>query len=114
MSGRKSRDKGARGERELAREISRLFGVEAHRGRQYHGGPDAPDVKAGTPGVHWECKRAEESRLYAALQQAKLDAGESVPVVAHRRNGKPWVACVYLDDLPKLAVQLYLTLAQNA
>jgi len=36
-----SRRKGKRGELEAAAEVARLFGVEAHRGRQYHGAPDA-------------------------------------------------------------------------
>ena len=111
--GRKSRDKGARGERELAAELSRLFGVEAHRGRQYHGGPDSPDVKTGIVGVHFECKRVEHLSLYPALEQARGDAGADVPVVAHRRNGKPWVVCCDLDDLPRLATQIYLTLMEN-
>lgn len=113
--GRKSRDKGARGERELAREISRLFGVEAHRGQQYQGGPDSPDVRAEIPGLHWEAKRTEKLSLYAAMEQAISDAGEeSVPIVAHRRNGKPWLAVVRLDDLPKLVVKLFHVLVDNA
>jgi len=112
--GRKSRDKGASGERELARELSRLLGVEARRGCQYHGGPGSPDVTADIPDVHIECKRAERFRLYEALEQAIGDAGGKVPVVAHRQNHKPWVAIVRLDDLPRLAVQIYLTMAENA
>jgi len=141
--GRKSREKGASGERELARELSRLFGVEARRGCQYHGGPGRyerrrvgatapgreetgtkttdvlmnpgePDVVADIPDVHIECKRTERLRLYEALEQAIADAGEKVPVVVHRQNRRPWVAIVRLDDLPRLAVQIYLTLAENA
>jgi len=112
--GRKSRDKGASGERELARELSRLLGVEARRGCQYHGGPGSPDVAADIPDIHIECKRTERFRLYEALEQAIGDAGEKVPIVAHRQNHKPWVVVVRLDDLPKLAVQIYLTLAKNA
>ncbi|NLS96655.1 MAG: hypothetical protein GXX96_31350 [Planctomycetaceae bacterium] len=112
--GRKSRDKGAAGERELARELSRLLGVEARRGRQYHGGPGSPDVVVEIPHVHLECKRTERLRLYEALEQAIADAGEKVPVVAHRQNHKPWVVIVRLDDLPKLATQVYLTMAENA
>ena len=112
--GRKSRDKGASGERELARELSRLLGVEARRGCQYHGGPGSPDVAADIPDVHIECKRTERLRLYETLEQAIADAGEKVPIVAHRQNHKPWVVVVQLDDLPRLAVQIYLTLAENA
>ena len=112
--GAKSRRKGCRGELEAAAELRRLFGVEARRGQQHHGGPDAPDVRAAIPGVHFEVKRVEALRLYPALEQAGADAGQNVPVLLHRANQKPWVAIVQLDDLPKLAVQLYLTLAQNA
>lgn len=112
--GARSRRKGVRGELEAAAELRRLFRVEAHRGRQYCGCSDAPDVQAAIAGVHLEVKRQEALRLYPSLEQAAGDAGENVPVVLHRANGKPWVAIVRLDDLPKLAVQLYLTLAQNA
>jgi len=111
--GAKSRRKGCRGEREAAAEVRRLFGVEARRGRQYHGCDEAPDVQAAIPGVHIEVKRVEALRLYPALIQAAVDAGQNVPLVLYRANGKPWVAIVRLDNLPRLAVQLYLTLAQK-
>lgn len=107
------RNKGKVGERELAHELSRLFGVDAYRGRQYHGRDDAPDVVVDIPGVHIECKRTERLSLYRAMQQAIDDAGDNVPVVMHRSNRKPWLAVVRLDDLPALAVQLYLTMAAN-
>jgi hypothetical protein len=109
-----SRRKGAEGEREAAAEIHRLFGVEARRGRQYQGTDESPDVLAAIPEVHFEVKRVEHLRLYPALDQAAADAGENIPVVLHRANQQPWVAIVRLEDLPKLAVQLYLTLAQDA
>lgn len=111
--GMTSRRKGKRGEREAAAEIARLFRVKAHRGRQYCGAPEAPDVRAAIPGVHLEVKRAETFRLYDALEQAASDAGDQVPVVLHRANRRPWVAIVRLEDLPWLAVQLYLTLVQR-
>lgn len=102
--GAKSKRKGKVGERELAGELSRLFGVACRRGVQYSGlGGD--DV-VGLPGVHVECKRTERLALYAALGQAIADAEgrepSEVPIVAHRANGKPWVAIVRLDDLPAL------------
>jgi hypothetical protein len=52
--------------------------------------------------------------MYDALDQAAGDAGEKVPVILHKQNRKPWVAIVRLDDLPRLAVQLYLKLAETA
>jgi len=112
--GAESRSKGVRGELEAAEELRRLFGVEARRGRQFQGTDESPDVQVDIPGVHFEVKRNEALRLYEALAQAAEDAGDKVPVVLHRANRKPWVAIVPLDDLPRLAVQLYLTLAANA
>ena len=111
--GAKSRRKGVRGELEAAAEIRRVFRTEARRGRQYQGTDESPDLLTDIPGVHFEVKRVEALRLYDAVAQAAEDAGQSVPVVLHRANRRPWVAIVRLDDLPRLAVQLYLTLAAN-
>lgn len=95
MGGRSKR-KGAVGERELA-SVLREHGYDAHRGVQYHGGPDSPDV-VGLPGLHIECKRTERFDLYGALAQAQADAGERIPVVMHRRNLHRWTAVLLLED----------------
>jgi hypothetical protein len=113
LMGLRSRNKGKRGEREAAAEIRRLFGTEAHRGRQYCGSDQSPDIVTAINGVHFEVKRAESLRLYQALDQAVADAGDKIPIVLHKQNQRPWVAIVRLDDLPRLATQLYLTLAEN-
>ena len=107
--GKMRRDKGQRGERELAKELSRLFNVEARRGQQFQGSPDSPDV-VGLPGVHVEVKRTEKLSIYAAIDQAVKDAGENIPMVLHKRNRQPWLAVVRLDDLPALVEKLFLTL----
>ena len=119
--GRMSRNKGACGERELARELSRLLKVDARRGQQHCGGPDSPDVMIDIPDLHIECKRTERLRLYEAMEQATEDASKGldegqqpkVPVVCHRSNRRPWLLTVRLEDLPRLAVQIYLTLSEN-
>ena len=111
--GARSKRKGKRGELEAAGELRRLFRCEARRGVQYHGGDDSPDVLTDIPQVHFEVKRAETLRLYPAVQQAAEDAGDQVPVVLHRANGRPWLSIVPLDRLPDLAVQLYLKLADT-
>ena len=110
----RSRNKGKRGEREAAAQVRRLFRTDAGRGRQFAGTDESPDIRTGIKSVHFEVKRAETLRIYEALAQAIGDAGENVPVVLHKQNRKPWVAIVRLDDLPRLAVQLYLTLAETA
>lgn len=94
-----SRSKGARGEREFARVVNQTFGVGARRGRQYCGSPDSPDVQTDFERLHFECKYVEAFNLYKAMGQAERDAGNKIPVVAHRRNNKPWVVCVKLDDV---------------
>ena len=109
--GMKSKSKGKTGERELSKELSRLFGADCHRGQQYCGANGDGDV-VGLPGVHVECKRTESFRLWDAINQAVADAkSEDVPMVCHRANGRPWVAVVRLDDLPALVSKLYLTMA---
>ena len=105
--GRMSRNKGKVGERELASELRRLFGVNARRGVQYHGGADSPDVVADLPGIHIEVKRTERLSLYPAMKQAVNDAGtDKIPLVCHRANHQDWLAVVRLNDLPKLAALL--------
>lgn len=95
--GKASRDKGKRGERELAGKL-REHGFDARRGVQYHGGPDSPDV-LGLPNIHIEVKRVEKLNLYDALSQSKADAGpDEMPVVMHRRNNCEWVVIQPLED----------------
>ncbi len=99
MSGRRSRSKGARGERELAAVLT-AEGFDAVRGQQHRGGPDSPDVIVPSlPGVHFEAKRCERLNLYDAVGQARRDAGDKLPVVAHRRNAHAWLAILPLVDL---------------
>lgn len=93
-----SREKGKRGERELANAL-KSCGYEARRGQQYSGSETSADV-VGLPGIHIECKRTEQLRLYDALEQAERDTGASgdLPAVFHRKNGKPWAVIMRLED----------------
>ena len=98
-----SRNKGKRGELEMAAFLRERGFDDARRGQQFKGGPGSPDV-CGIPGLHIECKRVETLSLYSALAQACRDAGDtgSVPVVLHRRNGKQWVAILGADDFLRI------------
>ncbi len=101
--GSMSRRKGAAGEREAAAFLNEVLGTRFHRGRQYHGGPDSPDLAGDLPGLHLEVKRCERLSLYKALSQAQQDADVAqVPVVMHRANSKPWVMIVEVDQLIRL------------
>ena len=92
-----SRQKGARGERELAGRL-REYGYESRRGQQYCGANGDADV-VGLPGIHIECKRAEKLNLYDAVEQAVRDSRDGeLPVVMHRKNNHEWLAIMRLDD----------------
>lgn len=69
-----SRQKGAAGERELAKAL-RSHGFETRRGQQYCGSNGDADV-VGLPGVHIECKRVERLNLEDAMAQSRTDARE--------------------------------------
>lgn len=96
-----SRNKGAEGERELAR-ILREYGYNTRRGQQYCGANGDADV-IGLPGVHIECKRVERLNIYNAMMRSIRDAktGE-MPAVFHRKNCEPWKVTMLLDDWLKL------------
>lgn len=92
-----SRDKGARGERQLANKLKE-YGFDCRRGQQYCGANGDADV-VGLDGVHIEVKRTERLSLYDALAQAKHDAREGeMPVVMHRKNNSEWVVVQPLED----------------
>ena len=113
-----SKQKGKRGELELAAFL-REHGFDARRGQQFKGSPDSPDI-VGLPGHHIECKRVEALSLYDALAQAEKDAGTSdIPIVCHRRNGKPhhplpWVAILKLSDYLGMVKELESLRADDA
>lgn len=96
-----SRQKGAAGERELAKAL-RSHGFETRRGQQYCGSNGDADV-VGLPGVHIECKRVERLNLEDAMAQSRADArpGE-IPVVMHRKNNCKWLVTLSLDDFVTL------------
>jgi len=101
--GSMSRRKGAAGEREAAAALNEVLGTHLHRGRQYHGGPDSPDLAGDMPGLHVEVKRVERLSLYPAMYQARRDAApDQVPVVMHRGNNRPWLIVVEVVDLIRL------------
>lgn len=96
-----SRNKGKRGELELAK-ILGCYGYETRRGQQYCGANGDADV-VGVPGIHIECKRVESLNIYAAMEQSTKDAKDGeAPAVFHRKNGKRWLVTMELDDWMKL------------
>lgn len=90
--GSMSREKGKRGEREVAAIISDLLGVSASRRVRQHGGDS--DI-LGVPGWCIEVKRWSLLRAYEinqawaqAVEQAQRDGG--IPALFYRANHQPW------------------------
>ena len=96
-----SRQKGKRGELELAHELEK-WGYKTRRGQQYSGASGDADV-IGIPGLHIECKRVEQLNLDKALEQSENDAriGEYA-VVMHRRNREKWKVTMSLEQFMAL------------
>ena len=118
--GSTSRNKGARGEREVAKVLGEITGVEWRRGiaQTRRGGREAPDVEPVDPESRWndwhlEVKRAK-SRVdrFAAMVQACRDAEERdcSPVVVWRVDRQPWRVTVRAGDLVDLDLDVWCRL----
>ena len=96
-----SRDKGARGERELSSKL-REYGYNARRTQQFCGANGDADV-VGLPNIHIECKRVEKLNIYNAIAQAKHDKRENeIPAVFHRKDRCNWLVTKELNDFMKI------------
>jgi hypothetical protein len=97
--------KGKRGERAWRDELI-AHGYNARRGRQFSGSPDSPDVVCpGLAGIHFEVKAVERLNINEAMAQAVGDAGDKIPVLAHRRNRGAWMVTMRASDWFKLLAQ---------
>lgn len=83
-----SKQKGARGEREIA-QILRDSGFEARRGQQFSGGDDSPDVVSNFP-FHIEAKWVESLNLGNAMAQSKRDSNGKPYCVIHKKSREEW------------------------
>lgn len=100
-----SKQKGSRAEREVAN-ILKDMGLTARRGVQYSGSPDSPDVVCSElSDFHLEVKHVEKLSIWDAMSQATRDCGDKTPVVVHRKNNRPWIAVLFLNDFIKLAAK---------
>lgn len=100
--GKSSRNKGKRGEREIANLLKEAGFKNAHRSAQCKGNTgQAPDVE-GLPGIHIEVKRVERLNLKKAYEQAVNDSKENgnndIPAVFHRGSFEPWMVTLSLSN----------------
>lgn len=104
--GKASREKGKRGEREVAKTFQDAGYAEARRTSQYCGRTgDASDV-TGVPGIHLEIKYVEREQVRSWYGQAVRDAAAAdkgdIPVVVHRKTHSPWLVTLGLEDFIKI------------
>lgn len=94
-----SKQKGSRGERELASKLREYGFTNAHRSQQYCGAAGDADVIDALPNIHIEVKRVEHLNIYTAIAQASADAkaGE-LPTVFHRKNRCDWLVTMPLES----------------
>jgi hypothetical protein len=86
-----SREKGKRGERQWRDEL-RAAGYDARRGQQFCGSPESPDVVCGALAwIHFEVKAVEKLNIWEAMDQARRECAAKIPIVAHKRNFRPWL-----------------------
>jgi Holliday junction resolvase len=99
-----SKQKGARFEREIASKLRDYGYLDARRTAQYCGNTgDASDV-IGLPGIHIECKHAEQFRIYDWMRQAIRDSSktDNKPAVFYRKNNAETLVCMRLNDWMEL------------
>ena len=103
--GKRSRNKGKRGEREVAK-ILQTAGFPARRTVQYNGRPGTAADVVGVPGLHLEVKFIEKERIREWYRQAERDATAStdneMPVVVHRKSREPWLVTLSLANFIKI------------
>ena len=100
MMGKMQRDKGARFEREVAREFNAVLkGCNAKRGLQTRGGAaECPDVTAGPFAI--ECKVGKKPPVRAALNTAVEHCPEGhYPMAIIKEDRRQPFAVLMLDDL---------------
>jgi hypothetical protein len=111
--GKASRDKGLRGEHEVAAifrahefEVRGLEGVGDHLCIVQPRSITTPDrvVRRSNPlTIHSEVKRQERLQLWQWLEQLEAEAPPgTLPLLSFRRNRSPWYACAPLEELVKV------------
>ena len=95
-TGRKSRNKGKAGEREVVRIFREALGMDTRRGWQAAQGTAAWEVE-GTP--WWlEVKRHRKVPIRPSYAQAVADTDGRPPVVVWRDDRQAWMVCLSLED----------------
>ena len=94
-----SRQKGKRVERLWRDQLREAGFLKAFRGQQYCGAAGNADVVCPElPSMHFEVKGVQNLNVLNAVKQAINDCGDKTPVVAHKKNGEPWLITMLAAD----------------
>lgn len=93
-----SKKKGSRGELELANRLKE-HGFSARRSQQYAGiNNDADVICTELESYHLEVKRVQALNIDKAMAQSLNDCHDKTPICVHRKNHKPWLVTMFLED----------------
>ena len=98
--GKAEREKGKRGEREAAKMLGAIIGLQVRRSSQYRATESSADLIC--PGLWIEVKRRERLGM-SEVEKALKEAPSGPAVLMWRRNGKEWIVACRLLELPILA-----------
>lgn len=106
--GRRERDKGARGEREVVALYREVFPDEAVQ-RAAGGARQESGDLVRVPGALVSVKRHETLRLPLWIREATADVAglDLVPVIAYRRSNEEWRGDLPLRELARLQALAY-------
>lgn len=112
--GKMQRDKGKRGELEVAK-LFTSWGIPAARTSQYCGAPRGTQRSSGVGDVvlevdssfHVEVKRTETVKLWDWVRQFNGDRVGSHGVIMHRKSECDWVAVVPAETLKELMLAYF-------
>lgn len=114
MAGSRSREKGARGERAVAKMLERIGVHGAHRTQQdQSGGTYKPgDITCDDPffeTYHLEIKNDENVSVWSAMKQAHEDCPpKKIPLVFMHRNRHTWIVVMDAEDWLELKLRSML------
>lgn len=112
-----SRQKGARGEREVIDIIQKFFGIKWAR-TPLSGGMDIKSDIRRPHGCessicdlfHWEVKFQEKLNIWSAFSQSindsQKDPYKTIPLVVYRKKNTDWRVTLTLDDFLSLLLEL--------
>lgn len=95
--GKAARNKGKRGELQLAHLINDMWGYKVRRGKTYYHESDVVGLK----GIHIECKCVDKLNIWSAMQQAIEEAkirNDGLPAVFHKRDRTGWLVTMRIED----------------